>query len=390
MAQTIGHAMLADSGPVVDSVGRRAFLGVVAASTATGVVGCSTEPGSAGKVATEPVDQTVPIEPTGSQQAGVARPAVSQANLLMLVLDLLPDADLRSLLASVGKEIIDLASGEVSEGLAPGDLTVTVGIGPSIVRSISSELPGAEELPEFQRERIAPADRGGDLMLQICAADPIVAAVAAGRLETLLTGVAQLRWRQRGFRGAIDDTGAPRNGMGFHDGLVVPRSEEEFAEGVWLGDETALAGGSLVTLRRFALDLDAFSSLSVEEQERVVGRRKRDGAPLSGGDAATEPDLHAKTPDGQYLIPVDAHVRRSNPLAAGVDLMLRRSYVIEHPEPGLLFISFQRELRTFVSTLQRMEESDALLDFATATASASFLVLPGFTDDRPLGHQLWQ
>jgi dye decolorizing peroxidase len=113
--------------------------------------------------------------------------------------------------------------------------------------------------------------------------------------------------------------------------------------------------------------------------------------PLSGGARATvvtDPDLQAKTPDGQYLIPVDAHVRRSSALATGVPLMLRRGYPVDDPEPGLLFVSFQNSLRAFTATMERLDESDAMMEFATATASAHFLVLPGFDKGRPLGSTL--
>jgi dye decolorizing peroxidase len=64
---------------------------------------------------------------------------------------------------------------------------------------------------------------------------------------------------------------------------------------------------------------------------------------------------------------------------------LRRSYNFDE---GLLFISFQKELRTFVATQYRMSEGDALLRYATTTTSATFLILPGFTAETPLGGAL--
>ncbi|MCZ0974813.1 Dyp-type peroxidase [Streptomyces albulus] len=73
----------------------------------------------------------------------------------------------------------------------------------------------------------------------------------------------------------------------------------------------------------------------------------------------------------------------------GVGLMLRRSYTTDAPAPGLLFISFQNDLRTFTATLTHMETSDALLRFTTTTASATFLILPGFDGQHPLGSGLF-
>lgn len=137
------------------------------------------------------------------------------------------------------------------------------------------------------------------------------------------------------------------------------------------------------------LDLTRFAALPVAEQEAVFGRRRASGVPLSGGTPASAPELGAKTPDGRYLVPVDAHVRRANPTAVGVGHMLRRSYSTDEPAPGLLFISFQNDLRTFTATLTRMDTSDALLPFTTTTAGASFLILPGFDRQHPLGSTLF-
>jgi len=73
------------------------------------------------------------------------------------------------------------------------------------------------------------------------------------------------------------------------------------------------------------LDLQRFAALSVPQQEAVFGRRRDSGVPLSGGTIATNPDLGAKTPDGRYLIPADAHARRAHANVVGVGLMQRRS-----------------------------------------------------------------
>ena len=68
--------------------------------------------------------------------------------------------------------------------------------------------------------------------------------------------------------------------------------------------------------------------------------------------------------------------------------MLRRSYAYDNGsgDEGLLFISYQRDLRSYVETQRRMDEvGDELMKYAKATASATFLILPGFSVQRPLG-----
>jgi dye decolorizing peroxidase len=215
---------------------------------------------------------------------------------------------------------------------------------------------GIGGLPEFPGDAVKPPDLGGRLFLQICGDDVEAVRDAAARLRPS----GRLRWREQGFCNS-DRT----NVLGFEDGIVVPKTPREFDEEVWLPD-----GSTIAVVRRMKLDVTGFAALAVTEQERVFGRRKHDAVPLSGGE---EVDLSAKTPDGEYVIPADAHVRRAHPLLAGAGLMLRRSY---NYAEGLLFISYQRELKTFVNTMYRMVEGDALLRYATTTSSAAFRIPP--------------
>ncbi|GGU20428.1 Dyp-type peroxidase [Lentzea flava] len=215
---------------------------------------------------------------------------------------------------------------------------------------------GVDGLPEFPGDAVQPQDLGGKLFLQICGDDPGAVRDAALRLRP----EGRLRWREQGFCNP-DRT----NVLGFQDGIVLPKTPEEFEREVWLPD-----GSTIAVVRRMKLDVAGFTALPVSEQERIFGRRKHDAVPLSGGE---EVDLSAKTPDGEYVIPADAHVRRAHPLTAGAGLMLRRSY---NYAEGLIFISFQRELRTFVNTMYRMTDGDALLRYVTTTSSAAFRIPP--------------
>lgn len=350
------------------------------------------------------------IDPYGAQQAGLARPAVRQAHLGLTVADL-DDAEPLDLLARLGETIAALGHGTdpALAGVRPAGLTVTVGIGPALVTELRGGGPGSLELPRFRREEIADRDRGGDLLLQVCADDPTVIVLAEQALLTTLGGSATSRWRLAGFRGALDGPGA-RNLLGFYDGVSVPRTEDEFAADVWLaetdavteaevepeqvgraGDASGLTGGTIAVVRVMPIDVPAFARLPVERQEAVIGRRRDSGAPLSGGSIDDDPDLQTKSDQGVWAIPVDAHVRRAHPLPAGAPgLMLRRSYSYSRGpgDQGLIFIGFQRSLLTFTRTLARMDESDALLEFTRATATGTFLILPGFSPDRPLGSSL--
>ncbi|MFH8337876.1 Dyp-type peroxidase [Streptomyces sp. AM6-12] len=382
---------------------RRAFLDATGALMAAGLTaGCTAESAGSGRHGAPAAPASpAPVPALGRHQAGVALPQPAQGNLLVVVADLGTGVSPGALLAELGAAIRTLTAGTDPRllGLAPGDLTVTVGVGPRLVRAAGAALPGAADLPgttdlpRFSRERIAPHERGGDLLLQICASDPLVVPVAAAALLERAGDRVRERWRQSGRRGPNvpvgKDLAAPRNLLGFIDGIVGPHSAAEQRRDLWLAGPPAVAGGTLAVVRRMELDLRRFAALSVAEQEAVFGRRRASGVPLSGGTVAAGPDLGAKTPDGRYLVPADAHARRAHATVVGVGLMLRRSYSIDAPAPGLLFISFQNDLRTFTATLTHMDAADALLGFTTTTASATFLILPGFDRQRALGSGLF-
>ncbi|MDT0309793.1 Dyp-type peroxidase [Streptomyces sp. DSM 44917] len=383
------------------SPSRRAFLDVTGATVAAGLLaGCSGDSPRSGRP-DEPVPVPSaaatprPVAVTGRHQAGVTLPRAAQPHLLALVADLGPTVTPGPLLAELGETIRALAAGSDPRllGLSPGDVTVTVGVGPRLVRTAGAELPGAADLPPFSRERVAARERGGDLLIQICAGDALLLPVVATALLDQAGDRLRERWRQAGRRGAevpvAEDRTAPRNLLGFIDGIVGPHTAAEQERDLWLAGPPAVADGTLAVLRRMEIDLTRFAALSLAEQEAVFGRHRASGVPLSGGSVDSAPGLNAKTPDGRYLVPADAHVRRANPTAVGVGHMLRRSYSIDAPAPGLLFISFQNDLRTFTSTLTRMDASDALLPFTTTTATATFLILPGHGPRRPLGSTLF-
>lgn len=321
------------------------------------------------------------------------RPDPPQPHLLLAVFDVRTGRP-ATLLAELGQLVTALTAGPGTElaGLAPGDLTCTFGIGPRLVAGVDPRLPGARELPEYRRESVDPAARGGDLMVQLCASDPLLPALVLSALSGVAGQRLVPRWRQEAVRGAPvrfgETVSAARNLFGFVDGIVGPRTATEFDHAVWLSGPRPVAAGTIAVVRRMRLDLPRFLALPQAGQEAVFGRTRHNSVPLSGGDPGAEVDLGAKTPDGRYLIPANSHVRRAHPAVAGVPTMARRSYSIPAPEPGLLFISFQNALRTFTATMARMDASDALLGFTTTTASATFLVLPGFDADRPLGSTL--
>ncbi|MVA76089.1 Dyp-type peroxidase [Auraticoccus sp. F435] len=382
-------------GAVRPGLGRRALLTGGAAAGAVGAFAVgrlSREGGQQPSALPEPVPAE-PLSSYGRHQLGVSEPLVRQAHIGVTVADLTGGRDVTTVLAALGSRIERLTTGVDPQlaGVDPAGLTVTVGVGPDVVAEARGPgSPGAADLPRFAREDVEEQQRGGDLLLQVCSDDPTVIVLAEQALLAELADDVRVRWQVAGFRGALDGIGA-RNLLGFHDGISVPKTPADQEQLVWLDEPEDLAGASIAVVRLMPIRVEDFVALPVQEQEARIGRRRDSGIPLSGGSIDDDPDLQAKSEAGVYDIPVDAHVRRAHPLPAGLaGLMLRRSYSYARSasDKGLIFISFQRELETFSRTLARMDEQDALLEFTRTTASGTFLILPGYSAEWPLGATL--
>ena len=332
------------------------------------------------------------VASTGAQQAGITRPALAQAHLLFAVWTLTELSSAAPTISKLGGLIEQLASAAhpAVAAFGPGGLTVTVGVGPRVVRQVDPALPGAAELPTFAREDLGSAVQG-DVSVQLCADNPALATAAFAVLGALMATAGPLLWSQSGARAGSRPDGVSRNLVGFLDGIIVPRGSDQLDRAVWLSGPAAVAGGAIAVVRRIRLDVASLLSLPVEHQEQVIGRVRSTGVPLSGGAPGDDVDLNAKTASGTYLVPLDAHARRANPIPLGLPLMLRRSYSYDNGpgDAGLMFISFQRELRTFVATQQRMDQGDALMAYATGTASGTYLILPGRSAGTNLGDSLF-
>lgn len=326
------------------------------------------------------------VDATGAHQAGIARPKTPQRLGRLLVLDV-GDDDPAQWLADLGAQIIAVTTALSGEPDG-GDITVTIGLGPSMVSAVDPSLPGAEQLPVFAGDDAIPAERnGGDVLLAAYASDPGVLRSTLHDLAALIPG-ATIRWEQALFRG-LGEGMRVRNPLGFQDGIIVPTSPAALDENVWIPDGP-LAGGTICVIRRLRLHIDEFRGLPVADQERIIGRRRIDGAPLTGGGPDAEVALAARTPEGDPVIDVHAHVRAAHPSFTGSHLMLRRGYAFDDggADAGLMFICFQQDLRTFVATQHRLDEHDALSAFSEPTGSGTFLILPGFDSERPLGSSL--
>ncbi len=391
-------------GRIADArLSRRGFFGSVGAAglTAGVAAACESSDSAASVVAT-----TVPFR--GVHQAGIATAA--QDRLAFGVLDLVDGTtagEMRDLLrtwtSAAEKMTQGKLVGETDQLNAPpldtgeavgspvGRLTITIGYGPSFFDKLGldAKKPALlRDLPALPNEDLDPAYTGGDIAIQACSDDPLVAFHAVRNLARLGMGVVEHRWMELGFgRTSTTSTSqaTPRNLLGFKDGTrnILGQDTKLMADHVWVGHETDqpwLRGGSFQVVRRIRMFIENWDRDYLQDQQNVIGRIKSSGAPLTGGQEHTDPDFGAKDANGNPVIPADAHIRLASHEANGGNRILRRGYsYTDGIDPvrgtllgGLFFIAFMKDPEQFVSLQQRLGASDALNEYIHHTGSALF------------------
>jgi deferrochelatase/peroxidase EfeB len=292
--------------------------------------------------------------------------------------------------------------------LRPSGLTITFGFGPSLFDDrfgLAGKRPEALiDLPHFPGDALVAALTGGDLCIQACSDDPQVAVHAIRNLSRIAFGRASLRWSQLGFGRTSSTTRAqatPRNLFGFKDGTANLRAEDaDTAADVWARASDGagwMAGGSYLVARKIRMTIETWDRASLREQERVVGRTKGEGAPLSGGTEFTAPDFAAAGRQDAPLIDEAAHVRLAHPDSNGGAKMLRRGYNfvdgnddLGRLNAGLFFICFQRDPREqFVPIQLGLAKSDAMNEYLRHVGSGIFAVPPGAKPGGSIGDGLF-
>ncbi|MFB9376260.1 iron uptake transporter deferrochelatase/peroxidase subunit [Kineococcus gynurae] len=316
------------------------------------------------------------------------------------------------LAGAVGQPPAD--TGEAYE-LPAANLTVTLGYGPSLFDGrfgLQDKRPAVlEELPALPGEQLDPSRCGGDLALQACADDPQVAFHAVRNLLRIGRGVVALRWMQLGF-GRTSSTAeaqtTPRNLMGFKDGTANLRAEDSASLGRWVfvggagapePDQEWMRGGSYLVARRIRMLVESWDRASLGEQERVVGRTKVSGAPLSAphGSEFAALDLAATDAAGKPAIDLAAHVRLAAPETNGGQRLLRRGYsytdgmdpVTGQLDAGLFFLAYANDPDGFVRIQRRLGAHDGLTEYLKHTGSAVFAVPPGTAPGEDWGASLF-
>ncbi|MDP9862323.1 MULTISPECIES: Dyp-type peroxidase [Streptosporangium] len=398
---------------------RRGLLAGGAAAAAGALAACAPEQAvSPGRAAAAALPQAAPavigsaVESFhGAHQAGIA--TAPQAHAAFVGLDLLPGTGreavvrMMHLLTDDARRLTQgrpaLADTEPELASAPSRLTVTFGFGPGLFTAAGVEERRPESvapLPEFVIDKLDKRWTGADLLLQICADDPVTLAHALRMTVKDARSFARVRWTQRGFRRG-PQTLAPgttqRNLMGQLDGTVNPQpGTPDFDRAVWVSQGPEwLRGGTTLVLRRIRMELETWDAADRVAKEFTIGRRLDTGAPLTGRAERDEPDFARLNALGFPVISEYAHIRRAHVTDPGMRI-LRRVYNYDagltpegHADSGLLFASYQADInRQFLPVQKRLAEADLLNEWTTPIGSAVFAIPPGCSADGWIGESL--
>jgi putative iron-dependent peroxidase len=256
-----------------------------------------------------------------------------------------------------------------------GELSCVVGIGSDawdrlFAGSRPAELHAFREIVGVRHTAVSTP---GDLLFHIRARRMDLCFELAGHLVERLRGAACVVDEVHGFK-YFDE----RDLMGFVDGTENPIGEPALLAVTVRDRDPEFAGGSYVIVQKYLHDLTAWNAISVEEQERVIGRTKLTDVEL--GDDVKPPDSHVAL---NTIVDEDGEQQQ----------IVRDNMPFGHvgaEEFGTYFIGYAASPAVTEQMLSNMfigrpaGNTDRILDFSTAlTGSLFFVPTADFLDNLP-------
>jgi putative iron-dependent peroxidase len=300
----------------------------------------------------------------------VLTPLTESAIFLVLTVDAGGEDVVRDLLADVSGLRRSVGFRVPEEGL-----TCVVGLGSALWdRLFDGPRPaGLHPFRELVGGRHTAPSTPGDLLFHIRARRFDLCFELAQRLMERLSAVTPVVDEVHGFR-SFDD----RDLLGFVDGTENPEGNAALAA-VLIGDEDpGFAGGSYVIVQKYVHDMAGWDGLTIEEQERAMGRSK-----LSDIEMADD------------VKPANAHIALNVIVDSdGVQQQIMRFNMpfgrVGAGEYGTYFAGYARTPDVLEEMLTNMfigkppGTTDRILDFSTAlTGNLFFVPDADFLDDPP-------
>ena len=239
--------------------------------------------------------------------------------------------------------------------------------------------PRPAQLHPFRELRgprhVAPATPG-DLLFHIRATRMDLCFEFATQVMNRLRGAVTVVDEVQGFKyfderdlmGFVDGTESPGGVAGVRAAIVGVEADPDFA------------AGSYVIVQKYVHDLEAWNSLSTEEQERVIGRSKLDDIEMPDDVKPSNSHVALNTitgPDGEERQIIRANMPFGN---------------VGTEEFGTYYIAYAADVSVTEQMLRNMffgdpfGNTDRILDFSTALTGGLFFAPSGdFLDDPPDG-----
>ncbi|MDY7532679.1 Dyp-type peroxidase [Pseudomonas sp. Bout1] len=303
---------------------------------------------------TTPTDQT--LEPQS-----VCSPITSSA--IFMVATLAPGSDSAEAVRSWCADIAGLVR-SVGKRVPAGNLSCVAGFGSKAWDALFG-APRPAALHPFKEVgvagRLAPATPG-DILLHIRAEQMDLCFELATQLMAALGDSVTVVDEVQGFR-YFD----MRSIIGFVDGTENPVGRKAVGFTIVGDEDPAFSGGSYVLVQKYLHNMKAWNELSVEAQERVIGRTKLSDIELD--DAAKPTNSHSAlttiTKDGEEVKILRDNMPFGRPGAG---------------EFGTYFIGYARSPEPLELMLENMfvgrpaGNYDRLLDFSTAVTGGLFFI----------------
>ena len=313
--------------------------------------------------------------PEESTEAPESQPVLSPltAAAVFLVLTIEPGGEdaVRDLLGDV-----TAVQRSVGFRIPGGELQVVAAIGSDAWdRLFSGPRPaGLHPFRELAGARHRAPSTPGDLLFHIRANRMDLCFEYTTQVMARLAGAVQVVDEEHGFR-YFDE----RDLIGFVDGTESPSGRAAVVAGIVnADDEPDFAGGSYVIIQKYLHNMASWNALSVEEQERVVGRAKLSNVEMSDEVKPSNSHVALNTivePDG-----TQRQILRENMPFGRVGT----------GEYGTYFIGYSASPGVTELMLRRMflgdppGNYDRILDFSTAITGGLFFVpTADFLDDPP-------
>jgi porphyrinogen peroxidase len=300
----------------------------------------------------------------------ILTPLTEAAVFLVLTVESGSESQVRDLIADVSG-----LTRSVGFRVPDGELTCVVGFGSAVWDRLFGR-PRPADLHEFrplQGSRHTAVGTPGDLLFHIRAHSLDLCFELGFQLLGRLQGHAQVVDEVHGFKFFEE-----RDLLGFVDGTENPVGRAAF-DAVVIGlEDPDFAGGSYVVVQKYLHDLDAWDALTVEDQERAIGRTKLSDIEMPDDVKPSNSHVALNTIFDENGVQQQI-VRRNMPFGQ-----------LGAAEFGTYYIAYASRLDVTEAMLTNMfignppGNYDRILDFSRAvTGSLFFVPNSDFLDDPP-------